>query len=183
MKSIPTLAIILAAAALLGAAPTVNAQGLTREQVLAELAEAQRTGDIVLHGERSLKANEINPHRYPAPAMVAGKTRQQVRDELAAARRAGDFFVGGESGLKAYEVSPQRYPARPIVAAKTRQQVRDELALAIRLGDAPSVGDTGLTPAQRSPERFAAVRAEHQRALMAQQSTTVSQVATDAMPR
>lgn len=183
MNTLPAFAIVLAAATLVGATTSVNAQGLTRAQVLADLAEARRTGDIVLHGERSLKANEINPHLYPAPARVAGKTRQQVRDERAEALRAGDFFVAGESGLKAYEVSPQLYPARPVVMARTRQQVRDELALAIRLGDAPSLGDSGLTPAQRSPERFAAVRAEHQRALMAQQPTTVSQVSTDAMPR
>lgn len=182
MKTLSTLAIALASASLLVAAHTVQAQGLTREQVRAELAEAVRTGDIV-HGERSLKANEIQPNRYPAPAAVPGKTRQQVRDELAAAQRSGDFVVAGDSGLKAYEVFPQRYPARPLAEGKTRQQVRDELALAIRLGDAPSLGELGLTPAQRSPGRFAAVRAEHERALTARQATTVAQMGGDAAPR
>jgi Domain of unknown function (DUF4148) len=181
MKTISTLAIVVAATMLLGATASVNAQGITRAQVLAELAEAQRTGDIVLNGELGLKANEVHAHLYPAPVMAAAKTRQQVRDELAEARRTGDFLVNGETGLMAYEVSPQRFPARPVVMGKTRQQVRDELALAIRLGDAPSLGDDGLTPAQRSPARFAAVRAEHERALMARQSATASQVATDAM--
>jgi Domain of unknown function (DUF4148) len=182
MKTIPTLAIVLAATTLLGAAAPVNAQGLTRAQVLAELAEAQRTGDFVVNGELGLKANEVYPHLYPAPVMAAGKTRQQVLAELAEARRTGDF-AHGESGLKAYEVSPHLYPARPVVMGKTRQQVRDELALAFRLGDAPSLGDDGLSPAERSPARFAAVRAEHARALAAQQSVTVSQGAVETMPR
>ncbi|MBT9486774.1 MAG: DUF4148 domain-containing protein [Rubrivivax sp.] len=183
MNTIPTLAIALVAATLFGATSAANAQGLTRAQVLAELAEAQRTGNIVLGGETGLKANELYPQLYPAPEMPTAKTRQQVRDELAAALRSGDFIADGESGLKAHEVFPHRYPARPVVMGKTRQQVRDELLLAIRLGDAPSLGEHGLTPAQRSPESFAAVRAEHQRALMAQQASTVSQNARDTTPR
>lgn len=42
------------------------AEGLTREHVKAELAEAMRTGDIFAYGDRSLKLNELYPHRYPA---------------------------------------------------------------------------------------------------------------------
>jgi len=56
--------------------------GKTREQVLAELAEAQRTGDVpsvVLGGK---KMNEVYPNRYPQASAVSGKTREQVLAEL-----------------------------------------------------------------------------------------------------
>jgi hypothetical protein len=41
------------------------AQAKTREQVKAELAEAQRTGDIIADGESGKKLNELYPSRYP----------------------------------------------------------------------------------------------------------------------
>jgi hypothetical protein len=66
----------------------------TREEVLAELAEAQRTGDIVIgngHEDSGKKLNELYPERYPAKAAITGKTRQQVLDELTEAQRKGDF--------------------------------------------------------------------------------------------
>ncbi|MBS3911403.1 MAG: DUF4148 domain-containing protein [Hydrogenophaga sp.] len=40
----------------------------TRDQVRAELREAQRTGDIVAGGESGQKLNELSPNRYPAKA-------------------------------------------------------------------------------------------------------------------
>ncbi len=63
----------------------------TREQVRAELIEAQRTGDIVANSESDKKLNELYPSRYPAKAVTQGKTRAQVLAELAEAQRTGEY--------------------------------------------------------------------------------------------
>ncbi|RFO96647.1 hypothetical protein DIC66_11525 [Rhodoferax lacus] len=116
----------------------------TREEVLAELVEAQRTGDIVASNgqeDSGKKLNELYPERYPAKATTAGRTRQQVLDELAEAQRTGDIVAGNgheDSGKKLNELYPERYPAKAAVAGKTRQQVLDELAEAQRLSQATS---------------------------------------------
>ena len=69
----------------------------TREQVKAELAEAIRTGDIVVDYESGKKANELYPGRYPAKPVVQGKTREQVKAELLEAIRTGTMpvHIGG----------------------------------------------------------------------------------------
>ena len=85
------------------------AQGLTREQVKAELAEAVRTGDIVVNHETGQKANELNPGLYPAKPVVQGSTREQVKAELREAIRTGDILSNDESGLKLNQQYPQRY--------------------------------------------------------------------------
>lgn len=64
--------------------------GKTREQVRAELIEAQRTGDIVAPGESGKKLNELYPSRYPAK-VAQGNTRAQVLAELAQAKRSGEY--------------------------------------------------------------------------------------------
>lgn len=74
----------------------------TRAEVLAELAEAQHTGDIVANvgnGNSGKKLNEIYPDRYPAKPVVQGKTRVQVLAELAEAQRNGEMVanVGGHA--------------------------------------------------------------------------------------
>jgi hypothetical protein len=66
----------------------------TREEVLAELAEAQRTGDIAVnagHENSGQKLNELYPESYPKKISVPGKSRSQVLDELAAAQRSGEL--------------------------------------------------------------------------------------------
>lgn len=69
----------------LNAAPV--AATLSREQVRAELADAVKAGNIVLGGESALKANELQPSRYPQQAAEPGKTREQVNAELREAIR------------------------------------------------------------------------------------------------
>lgn len=66
IASVSALALTLSLSSLMAQADT----GLTREQVKAELAEAQRTGDIreVLTGK---KLNEIFPSAFPkSPAKI-----------------------------------------------------------------------------------------------------------------
>ena len=61
----------------------------TREQVRAELAQAQRSGDMLAFGESGLTLKQINPGAYPvATSTQVGKSREQVRDELEQARLA-----------------------------------------------------------------------------------------------
>lgn len=126
----------------------------TRAQVRAELAEAIRTGDIVV-GESSLKLNERHPHRYPAFPKAAGKTREQVKAELAEAIRTGDVVVG-ESSLKLNEIHPHRYPSVATGPGKTRAQVLAELAEATRTGDILAGGEASLKLNELYPERYQA---------------------------
>lgn len=110
---------------------------LTREQVAAELAQAQRNGDLVANQEAGLKQNQVFPGNYPAQASVQGKTREQVKAELAQAQRNGDIPVDGVTGLKANELVPGNYPARATAQGKSREQVQSELTTAIRSGTLP----------------------------------------------
>ena len=46
--------------------PPPSEPGLTREEVKAELREAQRTGNIVGFDDSGKMLNELYPSRYPA---------------------------------------------------------------------------------------------------------------------
>lgn len=48
----------------------------------SELAEAVRTGDIVVDGQLGLTAYQLNPSAYPARPAAMGKTRAEVQAEL-----------------------------------------------------------------------------------------------------
>ncbi len=147
------LAITTLAAGQVLAADT-SVQGKTRDQVRAELAEAQRTGDIVVgkSGDElgvGHKLNEVAPASYPAKAVVQGKTRAQVKAELAEAQRTGDIVVSANAGdelgvgRKLNEVAPASYTAaKADPQGKTRAQVKAELAQAQRNGDIV-VGNSG----------------------------------------
>ena len=43
----------------------------TREQVRAELIEAQRNGDLIADGETGLRFNQLYPHLYPQATVAA----------------------------------------------------------------------------------------------------------------
>jgi hypothetical protein len=60
--------------------------------VVAELEEAQRTGNIVAQGNSGKLLNELNPSQYPAKAVAKGLTREQVVAELEQAQRSGDDY-------------------------------------------------------------------------------------------
>lgn len=122
-----TASIALAVAALVtGHAQAADNIGKTRAQVQAELAEAQRTGDIVapkdagdeFSAANGRKMNEIYPAAYPAKPVVAGKTRAQVQAELAEAQRTGDIVASKDagddlssvSGRKLNQLYPNLYP-------------------------------------------------------------------------
>ncbi len=123
-----TASIALAVAALVTGHAQAADVGKTREQVRAELAEAQRTGDIAASKDMGVdefastvgrKLNELNPAAYPTKPAVAGKTREQVRAELAEAQRTGDIAANKDMGADEYtsaagrklnELFPSNYP-------------------------------------------------------------------------
>lgn len=138
MKTSYTITLALALSTLASgyaSATDLSSKAKTREQVRAELVEAQRTGDIVADGESGKKLNELYPDQYPAKASVPGKTRAQVLAELAEAQRTGDILADGQSGKKLNELYPHQYPAKPATLGKTRAQVQAELNEALRNGD------------------------------------------------
>lgn len=119
-----------------GNPPTAFASGKTVKQVRLELAEAQRTGDILANrggGDSSAKLNQLNPSRYPAQSVAPGKTVEQVRLELADAQRTGDILAnrgGGDSTLKLIQLYPGRYQtnAAASILVGTNTQVTPVLA-------------------------------------------------------
>ena len=128
--------------------------GLTREQVKAQLTEAQRTGNIIAGGESGLTQRELNPYRYSAaPALT--NTRAQVVRELAEATRNGDLLAAGDSGLRLNELNARAYPAQPVAQGKSRTQVQAELREALRTGDILAGGELALPRNQLSPAHYA----------------------------
>ncbi len=108
----------------------------TRADVIAEMAEAKRTGNVMASAQVAIdfgsttaaKMNEIFPSRYPAVATAQVKTRAEVRTELAEAQRTGDMpadnllslVVTGVPGNTLNKLYPGQYPvkARPVAAAQ-----------------------------------------------------------------
>ena len=83
--------------------------GKTRSEVKAELAQAQRSGEMLADGLADLTLREEFPARYPAPRAVVGKTRAEVVAELRDAIRTGAMLADDQSGLTLREEFPQRY--------------------------------------------------------------------------
>jgi hypothetical protein len=158
-------ALTLAVAALsAGQALADEPVGLTRAQVMAELAAARASGDLVGNGETGQKLNELFPGRYAKTVTEPGKTRDEVVSELAQARRNGDLLANGETGLKLNEQFPALYPAQPVAASKTREQVRQELAEAKRTGDILASGESSLKLNELYPNRYPSKAKGQQRA-------------------
>ncbi len=109
-------------------AAVVAVSNKTRADVVADMKEAKRTGNVTAPtwasidyaGYGNAKMNEIFPSRYPAQAAVAGKTRAQVRTELAEAQRTGDMqadntlsiVYAGIPGQKLKDLYPTQYPVK-----------------------------------------------------------------------
>ena len=107
----------------------------TRAEVIAEMAEAKRTGNVMAPtltsldyaGYSTAKLNEVFPSRYPAVAAAPAKTRAEVRTELAEAQRTGDMpadtllslVYAGVPGQKLKDVYPTQYPVKARAATVT----------------------------------------------------------------
>ena len=108
----------------------------TRADVIADMAEAKRTGNIMASSQVAIdfgsttaaKLNEIFPSRYPAVAAAPAKTRAEVRTELAEAQRTGDIpadnleslVYAGVPGQKLKDVHPTQYPVKARASALTQ---------------------------------------------------------------
>lgn len=134
MKYNYTAALALTFASLFAgqAMATNTSSSVSRAQVQAELAEAVRTGNVIVD-ESGLRLNEMFPHNYPDQQTVSTLTREQVQAELDEAVRTGNIITD-ESGLKQNEIYPHLYPTQQPVSTTTREQVRAELAEAKRNG-------------------------------------------------
>lgn len=108
-------------------------QGLSREQVQAELQQAIRNGSLVAGGDSGQTLKQLSPNRYTEAAVrqqavetAQGKTRAQVKAELAEALRTGDIVAGGESGQKLNELFPGRYTdhVSPVLAGQPKSADR-----------------------------------------------------------
>jgi len=109
------LTLLILAISVAAAAPAVQAEPKTREQVRLELEQAKNAGQVTF--------GELD---YP-PAIAssqAGKTSAQVADELQRAKAAG-LVTYGELDYP---------PSRPATASKTRAEVRADLNLWKRSG-------------------------------------------------
>lgn len=116
--------------------------GKPREQVRAELADAQRAGDLSeTHTGKSV--NEQYPARFPNQERASGLSREQVLAELLEARRTGELPAGDEVGKKLNERYPGQYPAPATTSGLTRDQVLAELLRAQRSGDLEQPGRNG----------------------------------------
>src|SRR3990167_4605588 len=96
VKSLPVIAIALAALVAGSVQAADPAAPKTRAEVKAELLEAQRAGDLYVGGESDMKVKELIMKRYPVKAVGEGKSRAQVQAELREAQRTGNIIVGGE---------------------------------------------------------------------------------------
>ena len=127
----------------------------TREQVLAELAQAQQNGEMLAPGDSGMTLKQINPGAYRSTTSTqASKSREQVREELEQAIRTGDIMVAGEFGVKRNELMSGRYPIVAGKSLKTREQVKSELARAIREGEIIAVGEDGRKLNEIYPDRY-----------------------------
>jgi len=80
----------------------------TRAEVVAELHDAQRAGEL-MHGDLGTSDAERHPGVYTARVAPPGATRQDVRAELLEAQRLGDIAAAGDSGLTLREQHPGQY--------------------------------------------------------------------------
>ncbi len=143
LASVMAVAVMTVAAGHALAQSTDPSAPKTREQVRAELMEAQRTGDILANDDSGKKLNELYPSRYPAHAGTQGVTRAEVKSELLDARRSGDMLATDDSGKKLNELYPSRYPAQHHAQGVSRAEVKSELLDAKRRGDVIVQGDAG----------------------------------------
>lgn len=82
----------------------------TRDQVRAELAEAQRNGTLIADGQTGATLRDLNPGLYAAmPVSASMKTRADVKAELREAWARGDLVADGQTGATYRDLASHRY--------------------------------------------------------------------------
>jgi hypothetical protein len=82
----------------------------SREQVRAELAQAQDNGTLIANSESGATYRDLAPNNYPTRQATTTKTRDQVKAELAEARRSGNLMANNQTGATYRDLYPNRYP-------------------------------------------------------------------------
>ena len=131
-ETIMKTSIVLAAALLAFGSSAFAADaagGKTRAQVIAELAQAQQSGELAaVNSEDPMAAQLFHDRQFAGP----GKTRAQVQAELAQAQKSGELAALNSEDPLAYE----RFAERQFAGhGKTRAQVQAELAQAQKSGE------------------------------------------------
>src|SRR6266478_1179261 len=114
MRSRLALSTLTISVTLVGSGAALGQEYKTREQVRAELAEANRDGTI-LSGDGTLWRDLGAPRR--ADTTLAGKTREQVQAELAEANRDGTILSG--DGTLWSDLGTLHYLAAPSFVARS----------------------------------------------------------------
>lgn len=117
MKNTRTSVIALALFAIsAGSTFAADTAPKTRDQVRAELVQAQRDGTLIADGQTGATFRDVFPGSYMQPAVTSTTTREQVRADLIQARRDGTLIADGQTGATFRDLSPQRYPTNNMQA-------------------------------------------------------------------
>ena len=90
----------------------------TRDQVRAELAQAQRDGTLIADGQTSATFRQVFPGSYMQPAAASTTSRDQVRADLMEAQRNGTLIADGQTGATFRSVFPGSYPMNNMQAVR-----------------------------------------------------------------
>lgn len=88
----------------------------TRDQVRAELAQAQRDGTLIADGQTGATFRQVFPGSYAQPAAMSTTSRDQVRAELMEAQRNGTLIADGQTSATFRDLNPSRYPTNNMQA-------------------------------------------------------------------
>lgn len=152
---------LITAAIITATATSVWASDLnpvTREQVRAELMDAQRNGTLIANGETGATFRDLNPGRYMTQKSPSGLSRSDVLAAYEQARITGELIANTEIGLTAKQLAPGNYATAttemPAARGKTRAQVQAELARARTDGSLIANAELGLSHRDLNPQQY-----------------------------
>ncbi len=119
------IALVMAASVSVPALAQNANTGKTRDEVRAELLDAQRNGTYVLSGTTTTMRS-LHPTLFAKPAAVQGKTRAEVKAELIEAQRNGTYVVSG-AGQTMRDLHPGLFAKEPAAQGKSRADVQAEV--------------------------------------------------------
>ena len=92
----------------------------TRDQVRAEVSEAQRNGTLMADGQTGATYRDLNPGLYPAMPAPSSKTRAEVQAELRTAWARGELVADGQTGATYRDLAPHRYATQTMTLVQLR---------------------------------------------------------------
>jgi hypothetical protein len=111
----------------------------TRDQVRAELAEAQRNGTLIADGQTSATFRDLSPGRYATMPAISMTTRATVQAELRDAWARGELVADGQTGATYRDLAPHRYTMQTVAmqprmseSTQVGQVLQDDTMLQLR---------------------------------------------------